>query len=87
MKSMTLLAAAEVVLRQASEPLHSAEIVKRAVETGLIRRPSGRSPDHSLQAAVWRDINERRKTTSPFVLVGDGRINRRYWLKIKMQEP
>jgi hypothetical protein len=83
MRAMSLLQAAEVVLRESSEPLHSAEIVKRAVERGLVPQPMGRSPDHTLQAAVWRDINERRKADSPFLLLGNGRVNRRYWLKGK----
>lgn len=79
---MTLVQAAEIVLRQSSEPLHSKEILRRAVDLGLIG-PKGASPDHSLQAAIWRDLNERRKRKSPFVMLGSGRIRRKYWLKSK----
>jgi len=84
MKIMSFIRAAELILKESSEPLHSAEIVERAVGLGLISRPKGRSPDHTLQAAIWRDINQRRKENSPFILVGDGRVNRRYWLKGKV---
>lgn len=82
-KVMRLIEAAEVVLRDSPHPLHSAEIVSLAVSAGLIAPPKGRSPDHTLQAAIWRDLHQRRKEASPFVLIGEGRINRRYWLKGK----
>lgn len=79
---MTWVEIAEKVLGESSEPLHSQEIVAKAQQKGLVR-PTAKKPDHSLQAAVWRHIREGNDCG--FVMVGTGRIGRRYWLKRKMR--
>ena len=70
---------AEIVLSKSPQPLHSQEIVERAISEGLIV-PRGRRPADSVIGAIWKDIHLLRKEKSPFVLVGTGR-NRKYWLK------
>lgn len=52
---MKLADAAEKVLRKIRRPMHSNEIVEYAVKQGWII-PRSRTPDHSLQAAIWTDI-------------------------------
>ena len=75
-------AAAIVVLQMSGCPLHSTEIIKRAVKAGLIK-PKGKTPDHSLQAVIWRDMHANQD--SPFVAVGGpGPRLRKYWLKSEM---
>jgi HB1, ASXL, restriction endonuclease HTH domain len=76
---------AERVLAASPEPLHSKEIVRIALKQRLVRTV-GETPDHSIQAAVWknlRDLGER----SPFVMIGEGRVKRKYWLRSKLQGP
>lgn len=83
-KPVSMIEAAEIVLKQSKTPLHSNEIISIAMSKGPIR-PVGKTPDRSLQAAIWRDIHEARKGDSPFIMVGtgEGTTNRRYWLKGK----
>lgn len=76
---MTILEAAEKTLRAVGRPLHSTEIVEYAVRRGWIT-PRGKTPDHSVQAALWQDIHENG-AASKFVTVGPGRFQRRYWLR------
>lgn len=76
---MTILKAAEKTLRAVGRPLHSPEIVEYAVRRGWII-PMGKTPDHSVQAALWQDIH-KNGTASKFVTVGPGRFQRRYWLR------
>lgn len=45
----------------------------------LLNLFKGKTPRRSIQAAVWKDIHGRRD--SPFVMVGPGRVTRRYWAK------
>lgn len=80
---MTWAEAARKVLERSSRPLHSKEIVAAAVREGWVS-PSARSPDHSLQSAIWKHI---RKQGNPFgfVMIGAGRIHRKYWLKAKQR--
>jgi hypothetical protein len=78
---MKLSDAAERVLRKIGRSLHSAEIVEYAVKYGWII-PKGKTPDHSLQAAVWTDIR-RNGSRSRFRMVGQGKVHRRYWLREK----
>lgn len=78
---MSMIEAAEEILRKANRPLSSREIVERAVSAGLIVL-SGQSPSHSLQSSIWRDIHQYRKEQSPFIMVGgDATTYRRYWLR------
>jgi hypothetical protein len=76
---MKLTDAAEKVLRKFGQPMHSTEIVEYALKQGWIT-PKGKTPDHSLQAALWTDI-ERNGSGSRFRMVGKGRVHRKYWLR------
>jgi hypothetical protein len=76
---MKLTDAAEKVLRKIGRPMHSTEIVEYAAKHGWIV-PRSKTPDHSLQAAVWTDI-KRNGSQSRFQMVGRGKINRKYWLR------
>ena len=76
---MVLLDAAEKALRAVRRPMHSKEIINFAVEQGWIS-PRGATPDHTLQALLWGDIN-KRGSKSRFRMVGEGRRHRRYWLR------
>jgi hypothetical protein len=76
---MKLLDAAERVLREASKSLHSREIVAYAKKRGWIA-PRGRTPDHSLQAAIWKDI-KALGSRSRFVVSGRGSVDRKYSLR------
>ena len=76
---MTLLDAAEKALRAAGEPLHSTQIIALAVSKGWIH-PKGKTPDHSLQSAVWDDINQNG-SRSRFKVIGDVPIRRKYALR------
>jgi hypothetical protein len=76
---MMLRDAAEKVLKEVGRPMHSAEIVKYAIKRGWIT-PKSKTPDHSLQAVVWKDI-QRNGSRSRFKMIGQGRIRRRYWLR------
>lgn len=76
---MTLLDAAEKALRMAGQPLHSTEIIALAVRRNWIH-PRGRTPDHSLQAALWTDIRDNGRQ-SRFKMVGDSPIKRKYALR------
>lgn len=82
-KRRSMLAAAEVILAKSTTPLHSNEIIALALSEGLIDTPSGKTPNFSLQSAIWRDM-QRRKGESPFTAIGRGRY-RAYWLKSKIK--
>lgn len=76
---MTLLAAAEKVLREAGKPLHSYEIIEQAVTRGWVRVRS-KTPDRSLQGVIWSDI-KTHGSDSIFEMIGKGKIKRRYSLR------
>ena len=76
---MNLLDAAEKALRAAGEPLHSKQIIGMAVSKGWIR-PKGKTPDHSLQGALWEDIN-KNGSRSRFKVIGDVPIRKKYALR------
>jgi hypothetical protein len=57
------LGAAVVVLRRAREPLDVKEIVKRAVDAGLLHDSQGRTPERSMSAALYMDV--RNNPASP----------------------
>jgi hypothetical protein len=80
---MKLLEAAERVLRSTARPMHSAEIIEYAKKRCWIT-PKGRTPDHSLQAAIWRNMKELGRR-SPFVVLGGGTINRKYSLRLSIK--
>jgi hypothetical protein len=80
-RKATWIEAAEIILNGASRPLHAAEIVTKAISRGLVS-PEGKTPDHTLTAIIWMDLHKRRKSQSPFIIVGSGTA-RRYWLKKK----
>jgi hypothetical protein len=71
--------AAEKVLRKIGRPMHSTEIVEYAIKQGWIIQ-KGKTPDHSLQALIWTDI-QKNGSRSRFRMVGEGRFHRRYWLR------
>ncbi len=81
---LSLVAMAEQVLAQSSRPLHSIEIVEIAVQRGLLQC-TAKTPDHSLQAAIWRN-RQRLGDESPFVMIGSGRMGRKYWLRSKIKK-
>jgi hypothetical protein len=76
---MTLCEAADKVLRATRRPMHSREIVEYARARGWLDT-SGKTPDHSLQAAIWNDIKENGRE-SVFQMVGRGKIHRMYSLR------
>lgn len=77
----TIAEAAAQVLRKAKSPLHSHEIVERIRARGDCSF-RGASPDHSVQAAIWKHIN-RCGNALGFEMVGRGRFKRKYWLRDK----
>ena len=77
-----LVAIAEAILSESSEPLHSMQIIRLAVKKQAMKSEAAK-PDHSLQAAIWRNIRTLGDK-SPFVLLGTGR-HRKYWLRSKLK--
>ncbi|MFO0919677.1 MAG: HTH domain-containing protein [Planctomycetaceae bacterium] len=75
------LDAIEEVILQSDHPLHSTEIAAIALRDGLVRNNS-QWPENTVQAAVWRHINQGDNEKG-FVMIGEGRVHRRYWLKRK----
>jgi len=76
---MTFKDAAERVLRTVGKPMHSPEIVEYALKRGWVVS-SGKTPDHTLQGAIWSDI-KKNGSKSRFRMVGQGRVGRRFWLR------
>jgi hypothetical protein len=76
---MNFLDAAEKALRAIGESLHSTQIIALAVRKGWIR-PKGRMPDHSLQSALWADINGKG-SRSRFKVVGSVPVRKKYTLR------
>jgi hypothetical protein len=76
---MKLSDAAEKVLRKVGRPMHSKEIVDYATTQGWII-PKSETPHHSLQVAVWTDI-QKNGSRSRFRMVGQGTFHRRFWLR------
>jgi hypothetical protein len=76
---MTILGAAERVLREAGRPMHSKEIIEYAKEKRWIA-PRGKTPDHTLQAAVFKHIRAHGRAAI-FARVGKGKVHRRYALR------
>jgi HB1, ASXL, restriction endonuclease HTH domain len=72
--------AAAKVLQSAQRPLHSREIAESVIKAGLDLQ--AKSPDHSVQAAIWRHIH-RDGNKLGFAMVGNGRRRRTYWLRGK----
>ncbi len=69
--TVSFLDAAEMVLRRATRPMNSSEILSRAISAGLIAT-RGSTPDHTMSAALYRDA---KKTTSRFARVArEGRL-------------
>lgn len=66
--------AAEVILREAGEPLSPKEIVERAIDAGLIDT-EGATPDATMGAQIYVDL--RRNPKSPFRKVGRGKFTLR----------
>ena len=80
-KKMKWLDAIERVLEESDRPLHSTEIARRAIANDWVETDA-QFPEHTVQAAVWRQI---KKGDNPrgFVMVGLGRRGSFYWLKRK----
>lgn len=76
---MTLIDAAERVLRVTGRPMHSTEIIAYARRRGWITT-GGKTPDHSLQAAIWKSMKQLG-TRSPFAMVGRGTRYKKYSLR------
>jgi len=79
-KRMKWLDAIEKVLEESDHPLHSNEIARIAIRNGWAVSDA-MLPDHSVQAAVYRHIKDGN--SRGFVMIGSGRVERRYWLKRK----
>lgn len=77
---MTITEAAEKVLREVGHPMHSMEIVEYAKRKRWIA-PKGKTPHHSLQAALYRHM-QLHGTDSLFVKVGGVRRLRKYALRV-----
>lgn len=80
-KRVRWLEAIEQILEEADQPLHSQEIARRAIQAGIVKT-SGKWPEHSVQAAVWRHIREAGNPLG-FEMIGGGRRERFYWLTRK----
>jgi hypothetical protein len=77
---MTLREAAIRVLKETGTPMHSGEIVTYAEERKWITL-KGKTPDHTLQSIVWRDI-QKNGSKSVFIVLGrKAQIRRRYFLR------
>ncbi|MSR60665.1 MAG: hypothetical protein EXS05_24000 [Planctomycetaceae bacterium] len=74
---MKWIDAIERVLEESETPLRSNEISEIAIRNGWVS-DAAMAPDHSVQAAIWRHLNQGNERG--FVMVGDGTRNRRYWL-------
>lgn len=73
---MTFLEAARTILEQAGEPLHYAEITRRALEAGLLET-QGRTPDATMSAQIGTNI---KSGSSPFVRVRPATYALRAWI-------
>jgi hypothetical protein len=80
-KTLKWLDAIEKVLEESDRPLHSNEIARIAIDKGWAASDA-MAPDHTVQAAVYRHIKDGANQRG-FVMVGDGRVDRCYWLKSK----
>jgi hypothetical protein len=80
-EKLTWIEAIERVLDESDQPLHSMEIARVAIRRGWVKDKAA-FPDHSVQAAVLRHIKEQGNPRG-FLMVGFGRMQRRYWLKRK----
>lgn len=76
---MTFKDAAERVLRTVGKPMHSREIVEYALKMRWVVS-KGKTPHHTLQAVIWSDI-EKKRAKSTFRMVGQGRRQRKFWLR------
>ncbi|GIX08204.1 MAG: hypothetical protein KatS3mg115_2607 [Candidatus Poribacteria bacterium] len=77
-KKLTILQAAERVLREAGEPLHVDEIARRIIEGGLWRGES-KTPQWSVAGSVYASM--KHDESSPFVKVKPGIIGLREWIE------
>jgi hypothetical protein len=77
--TMKYIEVAERTLRENERAMHSTEIIAYAKKRGWIS-PRGKTPDHSLQAAIWRDMKERGRN-SPFVMTSGRTLRRKYALR------
>jgi len=76
---MTIIEAAEKVLAEVGHLMHSMEIIQYAKRKGWIA-PKGKTPHHSLQAAIFKHLRSHGKA-SLFVKVGGVRQLRKYDLR------
>lgn len=67
-------------IREAQKPISSKKILEYARRNRFDRLLSGATPRNSIQSSVWKDIH-RNGARSPFVMIGKGRVNRKYWLR------
>ena len=56
---MSLKDAAVEVLRQANQPLSAKELVAAAIEKGLWTPGEGKTPEATLAAAIYTEINKK----------------------------
>ncbi|MHB0859041.1 MAG: winged helix-turn-helix domain-containing protein [Anaerolineae bacterium] len=81
---MNFAEAAEIILREAAEPLHFRDITQRAIAMGLID-VQGQTPWNSMNGVLRRTIRNRG-AEAPFVSLGDGRFALRAWGLVLTQE-
>ncbi|MHB1295071.1 MAG: winged helix-turn-helix domain-containing protein [Anaerolineae bacterium] len=74
---MNFAEAAEIILREAGEPLHFRDITQQAIDLGLID-VQGQTPWNSMNGVLRRTIHNRG-AASAFVSLGDGRFALRAW--------
>lgn len=73
-KPMSFKAAAKELLKRAGEPMTAKELTSHAIEEGLIAS-GGKTPDATMAAQLYVDINKNPKT--PFKKVGRGKFSLR----------
>lgn len=71
-KTMSYKAAAIELLRRSGEPMTAKELTAQAIEEGLIA-PEGKTPEATMAAQLYVDINKNPKT--PFKKVGKGKFS------------
>src|SRR3712207_1146584 len=71
------LSAAQVILAEASQPMHPSEITERGIAAGLIKT-TGKTPAASMAAQLYTNINLYGEQ-SPFVKTGKALFGLRAW--------
>jgi len=73
-KPMSFKSAAKELLKRAGEPMTAKELTAQAIEQGMLA-PEGKTPEATMAAQLYVDINKNPKT--PFKKVGRGKFSLR----------